>query len=105
VIVGPIYLEADDTWHRFYLDAGLLFWEEGSEPNEDDDLLDGECYVDWCSALDVRGVRVSSIKMAESVLTLSFENGAHVVLKHGPRDDATSIVALEGKKSEAKVPH
>lgn len=82
--VGPMYLQVEDSWHRFYLDAGLLFWAEGCEPDEDDDLLDDENYADWCEHLEVRGVPITRIVMRSSVLVLSFANGARAVLKHGP---------------------
>lgn len=94
--VGPMYLRLEDSWHRFYLDAGLLFWAEGHEPDEDDDLLDDEIYVDWCELIGVRGVPIGRIVMHESILTLSFENGARAVLKHGPADEVTAIILLDG---------
>jgi hypothetical protein len=91
-----MYLRFEDNWHRFYLDAGLLFWAEGTKPDREDDLLDDEIYVDWCELLGVRAVSITGIEMHDSILVLSFENGASVVLKHGPADEATAIVQLDG---------
>lgn len=50
---GTCYLLLDGEWHRFFLDAGLLFWRSGSEPNTDDDLGEGEYYIDMMRSLDV----------------------------------------------------
>ena len=90
--VGPMYLKLDDTWHRFYLDAAVLFWEEGPQPDQDDDLLENDEYVDWGQQLGVMGIAVSEITMMDSVLTMRFDNGAEVVLKHMPFDDFTSLL-------------
>lgn len=89
---GPVYLKLQDTWHRFYLDAGLLFWEEGTKPDRDDDILDGDEYVDWGQQLGVLGVAASEITMKDSELVIRFDNGAEIVLKHMPFDDITSIL-------------
>lgn len=96
VDVGLMYLKLDGTWHRFYLDAGLLFWREGLEPDRDNDLVDGEDeYVDWGSHLGVVGVPISKIFMKDSELTMHFANGAEVVLKRKPLDDTTSILRFK----------
>ncbi len=92
--IGPLYLHLGGTWHRFFLDAGLLFWKEGQHPEEDDDLLDGERYVDWGKRLHIVGVAISELSMADSTLTLGFENGAEVVLHHGVGDEVTSVESL-----------
>ena len=92
--VGPMYLKLNDTWHRFFLDAGVLFWEEGTAPDADDDLLDNDEYEDWGQKLGVVGVPLSEVVMKDSVLRLLFANGAEVVLKHMPFDDTTSIIRL-----------
>lgn len=90
--VGPMYIYLDGIWHRFYLDAGLLFWTEGCEPHEDDELLNNESFVDWGERLKVCGIQITGIIMRDSVLTLAFANGEQVVLKHNPGDEATMIV-------------
>jgi hypothetical protein len=90
--LGPLYLEASGTWHRFYLDAGLLFWQEGSEPEPEDDLLDGERYIDLAASLGVVGQGLADIEMRDSQLRVEFQNGARLRLEHGPRGDGTSII-------------
>jgi len=91
VAVGLLYLKLDDTWHRFFLDVWLLFWREDEEPDWEDELLEGEMWVDWGKQLGVEGVALSEVSMGDCVLTLRFENGASVVLKHTV-DDLTSIL-------------
>lgn len=91
---GPLYLKLDDTWHRFYLDAGLLFWREGEEPDPDDDLLDDDEYLDWGQQLGVVGIALSEVTMKDSVLRMRFDNGAEIVLKHMPFDEVTSLLSF-----------
>lgn len=90
--LGPMYLKLHDTWHRFYLDAGLLFWKEGEEPDPDDDLLDDDKYLDWGQQLGVVGNALSEVSMKDSTLILRFDNGAEVVLKQMPFDEKASIL-------------
>lgn len=92
-VIEVLYLKLDDTWHRFFLDAGCLFWREGEQPDEDNDLLDGDEYLDWGQQLGVVGVALSEVSMMKnSTLTLRFDNGAEVVLKHLPFDENTSLL-------------
>lgn len=95
-----MYIQLDDQWHRFYLDAGLLFWEEGPAPDEANDLLTDEMYVDWGKQLMVIGVAISRKTMAASMLTIRFQNGATAVLKLGPRDEMTSFAQLAGSQND-----
>jgi len=90
--VGPLYLKADNRWHRFYLDAGLLFWEEGPEPDPVEDLLEGERYVDLGVVLGVTGQRLADVEMSNSQLRIEFREGARLLLEHGPRDQGTRVV-------------
>ena len=79
--VGPAYLLLGGRWHRFFLDAGLLFWEEGPCPDPDDDLLENENYFDLGHALGVIGAPVQAIEMHECVFTIGFATGARLVLQ------------------------
>lgn len=94
VDVGILYIKLDDMWHRFFLDAGLLFWMEGSYPDPENDLVDGEDYVDWGQELSVLGVALSEVTMNDSVFRLRFDNGAEIVLKRMPFDEETSLLRL-----------
>lgn len=90
--VGPLYLKLDEVWHRFYLDAGLLFWEEGPSPEPEEDLLEDEQYVDLAAELRVGGARVREIAMDECQAVLAFENGARLVLRNRVQSEGTEIV-------------
>ena len=91
---GPLYIELDGSWHRFYLDAGVLFWEEGAAPHFDDDLWGGTHYADLATRLGVIGVPLAHVAMGDNVLRIEFANGARLRLRHAPRDEATSIDEL-----------
>lgn len=90
-----LYLQTQNVWHRFYLDAGLLFWKEGAAPDPDDDLGDDEYYCDMADALKVKDVAIRSIIMAEDVCTIEFANEAVLVLQHEVDADATSIERIQ----------
>lgn len=92
--LGLLYIQLSGVWHRFYLDAGLLFWEEGSCPDPEDDILNGERYTDLGEALGVVGVAIGYIEMHDSQLTLQFENGARLVLRNRVQDDGSEVVEL-----------
>ena len=89
-----LFLQVEGIWHRFYLDAGLLFWEETEGPDPEEDLLEGERYVDLASELHVAGVGISEIRMSDNRLLLRFENGARLLLEHPPRADSTEILEM-----------
>ena len=92
--LGLLYIQLSGVWHRFYLDAGLLFWEEGSSPDPEDDVLEGERYTDLGEALCVVGIAIEEIDMHDSQLTLQFENEARLVLRNRAQDVGTEVVEL-----------
>lgn len=89
---GPLYLQLSGVWHRFYLDAGLLFWEEGPGPDPEDDLLEGERYTDLAEALHAAGAAIREVEMHDCQLTLRFENGGRLVLRNQVEDDGAEMV-------------
>ncbi len=89
---GPAYLQLEGVWHRFYLDAGLLFWEEGTSPDPDDELIENERYSDFASKLGIRGATLTSVNMNECQLTLEFDNGARLVLRNEVLDEGSKLV-------------
>ena len=78
-------------WHRFYLDAGILFWEEGLAPDPSEDLLEGDYYRDIGKELQVERYAISGITMFNSRLVLEFENGARLTLKSRIEEDGADI--------------
>ena len=96
--LGLLYIQLSGVWHRFFLDAGLLFWEEGRCPDPDDDVLEGERYVDLGESLRVLGIPIQEIEMMDSILTLQFENSARLVLRNEVQDVGSEIVeSVPGK--------
>ena len=73
--VSIFYLRASDVWHRFYLDAGLLFWSEGSPPTHDDDLLDGEERVEMGDAWGLTGYDIEHVSFGGEGLLFRCSNG------------------------------
>lgn len=93
--VSILYIRLDDTWHRFFLDVGLLLWRSGDEPNPEDDLSPGETYRDLAAELAVLGVALADIVMtADGVLRITFRNGASLVLSCRSMDDGGTIEEL-----------
>lgn len=92
--VGVMYLKLEEKWHRFYLDACCLFWHEGRPPDPENDLEDGDEYVDWGAQLGVVGVALSEVTMEDCVLTMRFENGAELVLRDCMKEVVTSILSF-----------
>ncbi|NJK31242.1 MAG: hypothetical protein HC927_01845 [Deltaproteobacteria bacterium] len=92
--VGLLYIRLRGTWHRFFLDAGLLFWDEGPSPDPEADLLEGETYTDLADTLRINGAAIDEIVMHDSHLRITFTNGAKLVLQQGPGDEETRIVEL-----------
>ncbi len=90
--LGLLYIQLSGVWHRFFLDAGLLFWEEGRCPDPDDDVLEGERYIDLGETLHVIGVSIQRIEMRDSTLTLQFENSASLALRNGVREVGSEVV-------------
>ncbi len=90
LILPLFYLKVNGRWHRFYLDAGLLFWAEGEAPDEDDDLLDNEYYRDIGHDFQVVGIPIHTITFAECVLTLAFANGMTLVFEE--TDDGECVI-------------
>lgn len=93
-VVTFVYAFVAGIWHRFYLDAGLLFWDEGVAPDEEEDLDQGEIYVDLAARLRTVGNTFKEIRMANSRLTLRFSGGARLVLEE--IDDVTIIAENVG---------
>jgi len=73
-----LFTVLDDTWHRFFLDAGLLFWREGHGLAPVNDLGDGDTYRDLGAELGVCGSRLRELRFDAGTLIVQFDNGAVV---------------------------
>ena len=79
------YARVDGSWHRFYLEAGLLFWREGSRPDSEEDLDGEESYSDLSAELNLTGASFTALGFHEGFLELGFSNGARLVFSEGRR--------------------
>ena len=79
------YARVDGGWHRFYLEAGLLFWREGSRPDSEEDLDGEESYSDISAELNLTGAAFTSLGYHDGLLELTFSNGARLVCTEGKR--------------------
>lgn len=77
-LYSPFYMTISGVSHRFFLDAGLLFWSSHREPDEDDDLLDSDVYVDFGKQYDLAGSRIESVDFAHDLLSMRFSNGVRL---------------------------
>ena len=95
---GIFHMRLSGVWHLFFLDAGLLFWQEGLAPDPDNDLGDGDAYNDLGNDLGVIGSSITEISMHDCQLLLQFENGARLTLRNGVEDaGATVVECVAGK--------
>ncbi|MCF7789037.1 MAG: hypothetical protein K9N47_23130 [Prosthecobacter sp.] len=97
-IFGVFYMQLSGAWYRFFLDAGLLFWQDGPAPDPYDDLLDGEAYIDLGNVLGVVGSSITEISMHDCQLLLQFENGARLTLRNGVEEVGATAVELVARK-------
>lgn len=88
--VGVLFLKLGDNWHRFFLDAGLLFWKNAA-PDPENDLDDGQDYINWGEELKVIGATLSEVDFRDEILRMRFDNGAEVVLQDFIREVETRI--------------
>lgn len=95
-----IAFEETRVWHRFYVDAGILFWSPGEYDVEE--LLEGEVLRDLARELNLKGAKVLSAAIAESVFALHFEDGRQLLLKNPPGNtDGTELVFLTPSPAES----
>jgi hypothetical protein len=76
-----LYLLADGVWYRFFLDAHLLFLDEGLGPDPEDDLGEAESYLDLSSRLPCSGGRIEEFAMRDGTLSVRFSTGASLILR------------------------
>jgi hypothetical protein len=69
------YIKLSGSYHRFFADAGLLFWRSGETADEVDDLYGGGSYVDLGEKYDLVGRSVERIAYANDHLEVKFSNG------------------------------
>jgi hypothetical protein len=75
------YLKANNTWYRFFIQHGILFWDTAA-PDPEDDLAEGEGYrevIDDGWPKDER--YIAKILMDEGCLTIDFNGGRSLIVE------------------------
>ena len=89
------YLKLSHISHRFYNDAGLLFWRSGENPDEDDDLYGGNCsYTDLGKKYDIVGSLIESISYQNDHLEMKFSNGVRLLFESGVDDVGSRLIEV-----------
>lgn len=78
-VVLAVYLRADGKWYRFFLDVGVLFFDESSGPDAEDDLEAGAEYVDLGHRMQCEGQAISEMRMDAGTLALRFRSGVSLL--------------------------
>ena len=71
-----LYLRINETWHRFALSAGVLFWDEDEAPDEEEDIEDEEVYRDLGTELNLVDKILQKIEMKNRQLNFMVEDGS-----------------------------
>ncbi len=72
--VTLMYMKIENEWHRFFIDVGVLFWDEGVEPDIEEDLDENEMYLNLGKILALKNTKIKRIKMENSKLLISFDD-------------------------------
>src|SRR5690606_5412033 len=85
------YLEANDTWYRFFIHLGILFWVTAA-PDPEDDLEEGEDYVDVLEQNSVtKTAEIEAVEMNDGRLTIAFSGGRKLIIEE---IEATGSMAI-----------
>jgi hypothetical protein len=90
-----LYLLADSTWHRLFIDEGVLFLNEHA-PDREDDLGEGESYVDLAAKLACRGNAIESVRMENRRLTIRLSGNVSLTLSEGPMERPPFMFRADG---------
>jgi hypothetical protein len=85
----------DGTWHRFFIDAGVVFWRTVDRPDAPrDDGVHHDRHKDFGSAHNLIGRRIQRVTTVDlpggGEIRIDFEGGSTVVLRNV--DDQSSLV-------------
>lgn len=67
------------SWQRFFIDAGIGFWEDWGHLIDDTD--EESRFVDYAALYQLKGQSISSIQCQQAIFTITFESGVKLVLK------------------------
>ena len=98
-----IYLKTElGDWYRFFLDAGLAFWEEGENIASDVDEDTRE--VDYAEIYKLRNKHIIKIRCENSTIRVLFVENNEFILKYKDETDmdSDSIVILKSHNKKFK---
>ena len=85
------YLEASNTWYRFFIEHGILFWDTVA-PDPEDDLAEGEDYDDLLKRYGVtKNERLDAVNMKDGRLTITFSGGLAFLIEENAGTGSMSI--------------
>ena len=79
-VITVLYLKADGLWFRFFIDAGVLFFDECDGPDPEDDLSPGEQYCNVGDKCGCSGDVIELIDMRNKTLRIAFASGRMITL-------------------------
>jgi len=96
------FLRTPQEWHRFGLDAWILFWRSDSPPDPADDLADDRGYWDIAKRAGVAGRKLRRIEMSRNILQIQFEGGTSIVFEGNQAGDPVSHVKILEERKTVK---
>lgn len=78
--ISHFYLLFGELWVRGCLDVGVLFLDPCAHPDEDDDLEEGESYLDILDEFNLGAEEITSASMKNGVLKIQFGLSIQVLL-------------------------
>lgn len=94
-IIGNIlifYVSLGGMWLRIFLDAGALFVDVCEGPDPEDDLDDGEKYLDLITIYGLKKEEISVASMKDGVFRLGFKSGVEMHFKQKGEETELRII-------------
>ncbi|MEZ8083715.1 hypothetical protein [Enterovibrio norvegicus] len=86
------FIFVSGVMYKFFIDEGVLTWEESLQ-NPEDDLYDGESYIDLVSHFGIpRSGELRKIEMSDSTLKIHFPN---MGLQFTNKDEMTFVTKVQ----------
>lgn len=92
-----VHMLVGETWLRFFLDAGVLFVEEGVGPVPDEDLADGEDYIDLTAKYDCEGSKIEKASKHEDVFELALSADLIFTFKQVGDNPPTTLIVTDNR--------
>jgi hypothetical protein len=94
-----LFLQLDEGWHRFFIDAGVVFWQAVAGPEAPPDSgLHRYRHTDFGSRHDLVGRKLERVCTADlpdgGEIQIAFEGGRRLVLQN-VNDESSLVVENE----------